>query len=631
MRGVTIAELSLALAIPKAQVRQRAAREGWPFTVSGRQHLYQEERLPATVRSTLISWRQDGSQSTEVATLAPTGGAFSAAKDKQKAKALLRSQLVRTYLRGGGRVEDFIHDYNTQAAYATLRGQLGEVTVRTFYRWLRNYREQGISGVTPRYGISSGGAGESLSQEERNLLLRFWLRDTQPSMSHAWRLMRENLPSSRCTYQTAARFLRSLPEAVKGVHRLGAKKFEDLFLPHLEQRLDLYKSNDVWVSDHHCLDVLVRYQGRLVRPWITIFQDLRSGLVVGWWASVQPSSLSIAVAFIMAAIQHGLPQSCLFDNGQDYRSKWLNGHTQEVAETTPEKLTQTREVEFSGVFGTLGVQVRFTRTYNGKSKARTERYFRTLAEYFCRDVSTYLGSDSTTRPEDAELFFRRIDGKEQRHDVPDWDWMRGNLGAVIEYINNDMPFAGAESRAALYSQHLPPAHTIQRPSVEELKAALMKGEVRKVGRNGVKIHGISYWSPELWEFVGRSIKVLYRPADDTLVECQTLDGRPICTAQADYFVESGDLATDIQRLERAKRGILAMAERGSSEVGETPQYQTILDVARNKYAGAADEAADRFLAPAELESQRKAAGAELAPPKRKPTGLKNPLYVGVEE
>lgn len=629
MSGVTVAELSGALGISRKQVRAMANEEGWPYVPAGKVRHYVENRLPSAVRSRLASWRTSGR--TEVAASPATEGVFAQAKDKARGKAMMRRHLIRIYLRGDGRVEDFIHDYNTQDAYLALRRRLGEVTVPTFYRWMRNYREQGISGVTPRYGISSGGAGESLSQEERNLLLRFWLRDTQPSMSHAWRLMKENLPTSRCTYQTAARFLKSLPEAVKGVHRLGAKKFEDLFLPHLEQRLDLYKSNDVWVSDHHCLDVLVRYQGRLVRPWITIFQDLRSGLVVGWWASVQPSSLSIAVAFIMAAIQHGLPQSCLFDNGQDYRSKWLNGHTQEVAETTPEKLTQTREVEFSGVFGTLGVQVRFTRTYNGKSKARTERYFRTLAEYFCRDVSTYLGSDSTTRPEDAELFFRRIDGKEQRHDVPDWDWMRGNLGAVIEYINNDMPFAGAESRAALYSQHLPPAHTIQRPSVEELKAALMKGEVRKVGRNGVKIHGISYWSPELWEFVGRSVKVLYRPADDTLVECQTLDGRPICTAQADYFVESGDLSADMERLESAKKQILLMAEQGSSEVGETARFQSIVDVARNKYGGAASAAADKFLAQGEIEDTRQVVGIQRNVTKKKVNGLKNPLYAGIED
>lgn len=630
MRTVTITELCAALGLTRRQAQALAAEQGWAYVTRGRARHYVERRLPGRVRGRLESWRQDGKS--DVAAAAPaTEGAFLQAKDKAKDKALLRAQLVRLYLRGQCRVEDFLLDYNSSLAHAQLRGKLGEVTAPTFYRWLRGWRERGVSGVTPRHGMGSGGAGCSLSEEERSLLRRFWLRDTQPSMSHAWRLMRENLPWSTATYQTAARYLKGLPEAVKGLHRLGAKRFDDLFLPHLEQRLELYRSNDVWCSDHHCLDILVRYQGRLVRPWLTVFMDLRSGLVAGWWASVQPSSLSIAVAFILGALQHGLPQGCLFDNGQDYRSKWLNGHTQAVTETTPERLTQTREVEFSGVFGSLGVQVRFTRTYNGKSKARTERYFRTLAEYFSRDVSTYLGSDSATRPEDAELFFRRIDGKERRQDVPDWEWLRGSLGAVIEYINNDLPFAGAESRAELYRSNLPPAHTIARPSVEELKAALLKGEVRKVGRNGVRIHGVSYWAPELWEYTGRQVKVLYRPADDTLVECQTLDGQPICTAQADYFVESGDLASDLQRMESAKRGILAMAERGSSEVGETPQYQTILDVARNKYAGAADEAADRFLAPAGLESQRKAAGAELAPPGGKKTGLKNPLYVGVED
>lgn len=629
MKHVTVAELSGALGLSKKQVQAMANEQGWPYVTSGRSRHYVENRLPGKVRSRLISWRQSG-QTTEVA-VPTTEGAFAQAKDKAKDKALLRSQLVRTYLRDKGRVEAFIHDYNTQSYFAVLRSQLGEVTVPTFYRWLKAYRDQGISGITPRYGMTSGGAGESLSETEKSLLCRFWLKDTQPSMSHAWRLMKENLPDSRCTYQTAARYLKSLPMAVAGIHRLGAKKFEDVFLPHLEQRLESYQANEVWCSDHHCLDILVKYQGRLVRPWVTIFQDLRSGLVVGWWASVQPSSLSIAVAFIMGAIQHGLPQGCLFDNGQDYRSKWLNGYTQTVAEVMPEKITESKEVEFQGVFGTLGVDVRFTRTYNGKSKARTERYFRTLAEYFCREISSYIGSDSTTRPEDAELFFRRLDGRDQRFDVPDWDWFRQSLGSVIEYINNDLPFAGSSSRAALYQQTLPPAHTISRPSIEELKAALMKGEVRKVGRNGVKVHGIRYWHPDLWEFVGRPVKVLYRPADDTLVECQTLEGQLICTAEADYFIESGDLGKDIAKLESAKKQILLMAEQGSSEVGETPQFQSIVDVARNKYGGAASAAADKFLSQGEIEDTRQAAGAERTVTKKKVNGLKNPLYAGIED
>ena len=74
-----------------------------------------------------------------------------------------------------------------------------------------------------------------------------------------------------------------------------------------------------------------------------------------------------------------------------------------------------------------------------------------------------------------------------------------------------------------------------------------------------------------------------------------------------------------------------MAEQGSSENGETPQFQSIVDVARNKYGGAASSAADKFLAQGEIEDNRQAAGAERTVTKKKVNGLKNPLYAGIED
>ena len=127
------------------------------------------------------------------------------------------------------------------------------------------------------------------------------------------------------------------------------------------------------------------------------------------------------------------------------------------------------------------------------------------------------------------------------------------------------------------------------------------------------------------------MKVLYRPADDTLVECQTLEGQLICTAQADYFIESGNLSDDMDKLNSAKKKILLMAEQGSSEVGETPQFQSIVDVARNKYGGAASAAADKFLAQGEIEDNRQVVGISRTVTQKSVKGLKNPLFAGIED
>ena len=66
--------------------------------------------------------------------------------------------------------------------------------------------------------------------------------------------------------------------------------------------------------------------------------------------------------------------------------------------------------------------MQFTRVYNGKSKGRQERYFRVLGEYLAKDMGSYVGSDSRTRSEEAQLMFRAINGMAKRNDMgcPAW-------------------------------------------------------------------------------------------------------------------------------------------------------------------------------------------------------------------
>jgi hypothetical protein len=225
-------------------------------------------------------------------------------------------------------------------------------------------------------------------------------------------------PHSLCAYQTAARFLGSIPPAERDYFRLGKKRFEDLYLPYVEQNVYQYRSLDLVVSDHHVLDCVVLYRGRLIRPWITTFQDYRSSRIVGFFPTVKPSSLSIIAAYYMCCIRYGVPKAVLFDNGKDYRSKLLNGYKTTAKQFTPEGIEEDTEVFFQGVLPTLGTEIHFTKTYSAKSKGRQERYYRLLGEYLSKDIGSYVGSDTTTKPEDAVLMWRSIDGMAKRQDIP---------------------------------------------------------------------------------------------------------------------------------------------------------------------------------------------------------------------
>ncbi len=111
--------------------------------------------------------------------------------------------------------------------------------------------------------------------------------------------------------------------------------------------------NEVWVSDHTQLNLLcIANDGRIIRPWITVFQDLGTKAITGFTLVEKPSSDSIALAFRHAVLpkkiyrwkpvskifetekyifeelverfyypEMGLPRTIYIDNGRDYRSK----------------------------------------------------------------------------------------------------------------------------------------------------------------------------------------------------------------------------------------------------------------------------------------------------------------------
>lgn len=616
--------LAEALGVSVKTLLEKARKGGWAYVENGRGLSFVETRLPTDVRFAVAAYRQNGVVPVKANAGLPavidetslTGDAFINANDRAQGTAQYRAALIFQFQESKVDINTFLEGYNELKLYPALYQKLGDISRPTFYRWLKNWKESGASGITPKYGTNRGGAGESLLEEEKDLLRHFWLKDTQPSAMHAWRLMKENIPYSKCSYQTALRYLNSIPLPTAGFYRQGEGRFENLFLPHMEQRIDEYRSLDVVVSDHHCLDCVVMYKGQLVRPWITTFQDLRSGKVLGWCPSVKPSSLSITVAFYMACITYGIPQCLLFDNGQDYRSKWLNGHTEKVRILTPEGIDAEKEVEFQGMYQILGCKVRFTRTYNGKSKARQERYFRIIGEYLAKEMGTYVGSDSRSRPEEAQLMYRAINGKAQRYDIPLFEDFVQSAEAMINYINDRLPATGVgmdgKTRSQVFAENLPPAEQIRHPNLELLQKALMKGEVRVVNRQGITINKVNFWHNSLFEFFGRKVRVYSSLTNPQEITCHTLDGEFICKAQANYFKETGRLNDDIGRLTDQRQKLTQIAIEGSGEVTADPAYATMIDVARGMYESNQLESVTAYLDVDNDKEDRmaKAAGAE---------------------
>ncbi|MDR0501873.1 MAG: hypothetical protein LBH16_00980 [Treponema sp.] len=622
---VKTAVIAAALNKSRKGVLERAQREGWAFVKKSGGMEWMEARLPLDVRLALA---EHGENRPKPEALKLCGESFMPATDRERHTAFLRANLISEWERGGLRKEDFITLYNSGALNPHLLKLLGKVALRTFYRWEANLKKTGLDGLTPHYSSSSGGAGESLSDSEKSLLQRFWLRDSRPAIAKAFRLLKENYPATNCTYQTAARYLKSIPQAIADYHRLGRTAFINKHQPFMDQNIWQYKSLDVVVSDHHCLDCVVMYQGRLIRPWVTTMQDYRSGKILGWCASVNPSSLSIIVAYYMAVIQYGIPRKLIFDNGRDYRSELLNGKTAKAKVCTPSKLNEDEEIYIQGLFHMVGSEVSFTMPYNGKSKGRQERFFGVLKEYFSKDIGSYVGGDTRERPEDTELYYKSVNGKAKRNDVPLWDTAVDALGSVIAYINDQMTSNGkgmdGKTRSRVFEENLPA--DVRQADRETLRFALSKGELRYVRNNVVRINTDTlYYHPDLVRYSGRQVMVRSMLTTDAEVQICDLSGRYLFTAIAGYLFEGDDLAAATKRLKSAqKHNLLWLAEMGTGEVKAAPEYDTMVQVAANKYKQIEPVNINKFLAPPEEELPM-AAGAENTNFKTEPSAPKRVL------
>jgi hypothetical protein len=602
-----------ALLLSRKEIMKRARAEGWPCVKRRGGLLFLKNRLPAGVRIAL----------SERETPEAAGGtgevSLSQLTDKAREAAQNRSALLYEYHQSGLKPAEFVDTYNAGEFGAHLRKLLGDLSARTLYRWLREQKEAGgvgtqaLAALAPRYGIKKSGAGVTLSSVERALLKKYWLANTRPTMSHAWRNMLLAYPHSRCTYQTAARFLNSIPPAERDLYRLGKKRFDDLYLPYVEQNINRYKSLDLVISDHHVLDCVVLYRGKLIRPWITTFQDYRSGKIVGFFPTVKPSSLSIIAAYYMCCIRYGVPNAALFDNGRDYRSKLLNGYKTTAKQFTPEGIEEDVEVFFQGVFPALGTEARFTKTYSAKSKGRQERYYRLLGEYLAKDIGSYVGSDTTTRPDDAVLMWRSIDGMAKHEDIPTWDYFIRACAAMVERINDTFASQGkgmdGKTRSRVFDENLP--ETIRRVSKEELQQALYRSEVRKCGRNGIKHHGVSYYHPALAGYTGQDVVIRNKIITDNEMPVYSVGGAFICTAVGDYFCEGENLKEAIKRVESAKKHtLLSLAEQGTNEVAIAAEQRIMIETALRAYDDSLPSLESLLGEPEEPAALPMAAGAE---------------------
>ena len=153
--------------------------------------------------------------------------------------------------------------------------------------WMRAYRREGLTTFL-RSIYSSPPAQADLRRAAISLAAIEWLNSgwrDYTSPRHLYQALREEAELQGWTIPGESWLYRqwhNLAEIARAYHVEGAAGYEAKFAPYVPRDFTDLAALQVLCGDHSERDVLVRLpDGTLKRPWLTVWLDLRTGLLWG--------------------------------------------------------------------------------------------------------------------------------------------------------------------------------------------------------------------------------------------------------------------------------------------------------------------------------------------------------------
>lgn len=571
----TTKELLPVMGITKVTLLSRAKREGWasrPRRGRGGGNEWLVSGLPEDVRLKLMRAAETDRPAVSVQTLATAP-----VSDTKRTKALARADVVALYAdwlcraehgsKGAAR-ESFISAYRG-GAWPRLLEELGpKVSWKTIERWKVNLRRTStvVSLVDQR---GRGNASRAVMTEHHvETLLRAVLHPNSPAVSEclrnagdAMRAMGLDVPSEA----TMRRFLTRWRETNFGswvYTREGKKAWNDKCAFFIERDYDKINVGDILVADGHVLnfETLNPETGKPQRMELVMWYDMKSNCPLGWEIMPTENTQAIASAFRRAVIALGkYPIIAYLDNGRAFRSKYFNG-------------VDFAQTGIGGLFQEMGVNTIFAWPYHGQSKT-VERFFGTMHDLE-RWVPSYTGINIETKPP-------RLKRGEELHRKA-WSAAGGRALtleethiAVAKWIDK---YINIPQRGHLNGKC--PAEVFlagRGPGVDELKLRhlMLAKDVRKVGREGIRLLGHRYYAEELSSMIcGVQVRYDLDNLDSILVYSQG-GGRLICEARrVDKVHPAADLLGNVQDQQELRE---QLALKQSQEKHDTNYVRGVLE------------------------------------------------------
>ncbi|MBQ7567189.1 transposase [bacterium] len=370
----------------------------------------------------------------------------------------------------------------------------------TLYRWRKAYTVGGKNALMTEYGNRKGSS--IIPDDVWDVWYGVYATESKVSAQAAWLVARgyytehyEGQMPSLSAFEY--RLQRDIKEQDLYYARNGASAYNRKFGYYIKRDLSKLTAGECAVGDHMQFDLMVEMpDGKVVRPWLTAWVDMKSRKFLGWYAHPEaPNSDHIFQSFYHMASKFGLPKELYLDNGKDYRCKDFAGGRRTV------KVEYDRERIVSSLTADLGIEVNFALPYNAQAKV-IERRFKDHHNYFERLLVGYTGTNTAKRPEALKKQLKK-------KQILKWAQFVELLEQFISVLDS-MPFGARAHFAKLSPNEIWKADNpaLRRANPESLALFCMRSSrLIKVGRNGVKDPDlkVTYWAPELDAIKGQPV------------------------------------------------------------------------------------------------------------------------------
>ncbi len=376
------------------------------------------------------------------------------------------------------------------------------LSAATLEQWTRQYQKGGLLALAPQ---NKGRVRKARDWEMRAIAL--YAKPTRPAFSTVALWLREE-GFDDASDHLVRRYLKSLPSHLSETSpkRTGKHFYNQNIRPHVVRDTTTIPVGFIYEGDGHCCDVYVQHPvtGGHFRPELTVWLDIRSTRVVGWWISESESAQSTLFSLSHALVtENHAPAYAHTDPGSGFVARLMSD-------------------DVTGWLRRFDIEPIRALPGNAKGKGLVEGWFRWFEERLGKSFDTFCGH---CRTDDA---LSRLATKIKRGELNP-PTLAQYIDAIKAYIAryNAAPKDALDGRSPddLWAE-LDPV-----PLETPAAAVLRPREQRTVQRWSVRLHNRQYRAAELQAFEGRDVVVEYSLHNDGQVTIYDDRGAFVCDAQ----------------------------------------------------------------------------------------------------